>query len=344
MNRFGYRRRSAFTLVELLVVIAIIGILVALLLPAVQAAREAARRMSCQNNLKQLALACHNYHDVYKIFPISRSNNNFTATGRYNSWIAVTLPYFEQKNLHEQINFSWGLADDPETTVNGGSFPDSPNPGSNAWVARQAIPLLLCPSDGDSNGGAMTGRANITVGTWGVTNYKGVCGANWNAAGSLYLVIPPNPQAIGPYGANGNGLDSGNGIFFRGAQIKPLQPCATKLTAVTDGTSNTFMIGEVIPRYCTHTWWYWFNGTTATCAIPLNARAACPQGQTGNKDSDLFNCAGNWPNNYSFMSYHPGGGDFAMADGSVNFVSDTIDLVIYRGLATIMASDAAQLP
>src|SRR5688572_12271394 len=101
------RRRSAFTLVELLVVIAIIGILVALLLPAVQAAREAARRMSCQNNLKQLGLAVHNYHDTFKSMPINYSNNNFSqaAGARYASWIAVTLPFFEARNLADQINF-----------------------------------------------------------------------------------------------------------------------------------------------------------------------------------------------------------------------------------------------
>jgi prepilin-type N-terminal cleavage/methylation domain-containing protein len=165
-------RRRAFTLVELLVVIAIIGILVALLLPAVQAAREAARRMSCQNNLKQLGLAIHNYHDTFKSFPITYSNNNYSngAGARYISWIGVTLPFFEAKNLGDQINFSYGLGDDPEITLNGGTLAN-PNPGSNPWVAMQSVPALLCPSDGNNGNGKMASRANVG-GTWGITNYN----------------------------------------------------------------------------------------------------------------------------------------------------------------------------
>lgn len=336
MTASSRRRRSGFTLVELLVVIAIIGILVSLLLPAVQAAREAARRMQCSNNLKQLGLAIHNYHDTYKSMPIVWSNNNFTATGRYASWIAVTLPFFEQQALYNQINFSYGLQDDPRTTLNGGVFPNTPASPSNAWVAQQALPALLCPSDGSTLGGKMASRANI-AGTWGVNNYKGVAGANW--AWGIYKVVPPSPLANTPFGASSDGLNAGNGIFFRGGTVG--RPCNTKMAQITDGTSNTLMIGEAVPRWCTHSWWYWFNGTTATAAIPLNARAVTVN--TGNKNADLDAAWGDWPNNYSFKSRHPGGAQFGIGDGSVNFVSETIDLTIYRSLATMSGGESVQL-
>jgi prepilin-type processing-associated H-X9-DG protein len=101
------------------------------------------------------------------------------------------------------------------------------------------------------------------------------------------------------------------------------------------------MIGEAVPRWCTHTWWYWFNGTTATTAVPLNNRAFCQN--TGNRVADLNVCWEDWPNNYTFMSQHPGGGQFALADGSVRFVPQTIDLTVYRSLGTMQNGEPAQL-
>jgi prepilin-type N-terminal cleavage/methylation domain-containing protein len=347
MKSSVFGRRRAFTLVELLVVIAIIGILVALLLPAVQAAREAARRMNCQNNLKQLSLACHNYHDTFKSFPINYCNNTYSiaATGRYTSWISVTLPFFEQRSLHDQINFNHGLGDDPETTLNGGTFAN-PNPGSNPWVAKQIVPTLLCPSDGSNGGGIMGTRANV-AGNWGVNNYKGVSGANWGSG--IYAIPVANPLSANPFGGNSNnGLDQANGIFFRGGLAPNApggatnRPCATRMASVTDGTANTLMLGEAIPRWCTHTWWYWFNGVTATCAIPINAPAVAVT-NTGSKNGNLDASWGDWPNNYSFMSRHPGGAQFALADASVQFLSETMDLLVYRQLATMGNGESAQL-
>lgn len=107
----------------------------------------------------------------------------------------------------------------------------------------------------------------------------------------------------------------------------------SRIRDVTDGTSNTFAIGEAIPEWSTHTWWWWYNGSTATCAIPLNAPARCRR--TNNPTRDLRDCRGNWTNNYSFMSKHEGGGQFCMADGRVRFISENINLGTYRNLATI---------
>ena len=331
-------RRSGFTLVELLVVIAIIGILIALLLPAVQAAREAARRSQCINNLKQLALACHNYENRSRTLPLnyaSGSNPYGSPPGadfRSTSWLTQILPFVEQGSLYNMIDFSYDVLLDPRNgNVN------APNVPSNAYVAKQVIPTFLCPSDGENDGGVMGNRANRS-GSWAVNNYKGVAGANW--AWGNFQVQPPDPLANTEWGPTGDGLNAGNGIFFRGQAAG--RPCATRLASITDGLSNTFMIGEAVPRWCTHTWWFHFNAVTATCAIPLNAPAQCRN--TGNRNADLIACAGNWQNNYSFMSRHPGGGNFAMADGSARFVSETIDLTLYRQLATKAGGESVSVP
>jgi hypothetical protein len=198
----------------------------------------------------------------------------------------------------------------------------------------------------------MSNRRNRRFGTatllWGVNNYKGVAGSNWTHSGTNFpTVTPPANAPLGtpnfnstPWGNSGDGLDTGNGIFYRGANAT--RPCSTKMAAVTDGTSNTLMIGEAIPRWCTHTWWWFFNGATATTAIPLNVRAQCAN--TGNKNNDLNTCWDNWQNNYSFMSRHPGGGQFALGDASVRFVSETIDLTLYRSLGTMQGGESAQVP
>src|SRR3954469_1594045 len=146
-----------FTLVELLVVIAIIGVLVALLLPAVQAAREAARRMQCTNNLRQLGLALHNYHDVNLTFPL---NYRPVAGGTY-SWMQAILPYIEQQNLYSQITIGGTVA-----------------LANNTMVANTPIKTFRCPSDGLNQNGMMTG-ASDGGGTKAITNYKANCGAAW---------------------------------------------------------------------------------------------------------------------------------------------------------------------
>jgi prepilin-type N-terminal cleavage/methylation domain-containing protein/prepilin-type processing-associated H-X9-DG protein len=322
---FPRRRRHGFTLIELLVVIAIIAILIGLLVPAVQKVREAAGRASCQNHLKQLGLACHSYHDTFKTLP--RNGNEFGLTNSHGtngtgccgvgaphwSWIARLLPHIEQDNLHRL----------------GGIPINRMNLNANVVsVLRTPLPFLQCPSAIDNpirTNSADLGGTNVAT-----TNYKGVSGANW---GTDFF---PNESSFSTNyrnrGANGsfNGLENGDGIFWR-ADIRLGKK---RLSDIRDGTSNTFMIGEDLPEMMQWNAWSYANGANGTCAIPPNV------GVSINVATHTF---GNWPNGYSFRSRHPGGVQFALADGSVRFVADSVPLATYRAMATIAGGETLNL-
>ena len=324
------RRRRAFTLIELLVVIAIIAILIGLLLPAVQKVREAAARMKCSNNLKQLAIAAHSYHDVFGTLPRNGSANNLldshnrgpqgqgtgccgsNATPRW-SWIARILPYVEQDNLARL-----GSVDMGNTNTTGGRT-----------VLGTELSVLTCPSDTTTPRirtiGADLGGINTAV-----TSYKGVSGGNW---GTDFFGASNDTAFSTPYqwpltGANlarlQNGLEWGDGIFWR-ADVRGGKMA---LTAITDGTSNTLMIGEDVPELIQWNAWAYPNGACGTVAIPPNVGITIG-------DPDLGpNGRGRWPTRYSFRSRHTGGVQFAMADGSVRLIRDSIPLATYRAMGT----------
>jgi prepilin-type N-terminal cleavage/methylation domain-containing protein len=320
--------RRAFTLIELLVVIAIIAVLVGLLVPAVQRVREAASRMSCQNNLKQLALACLTYHDSLGIFPPGRY-------GDYNmpnawggpfedsmswSWLADILPYLEQGNVGSQ-----------------GNIPTAQLKQTSATSA--VIKTFLCPSDQLARLPAQQEISHYLRAPGllvGMTNYKGVQGANY---------------CFGTYtnnGTNGPGIgghpptycecwEDGDGMLFPMVWEKP-----NRIARVTDGTSNTFMIGEDIylptsvgkGLYGRGYAWAHSVETSMTCALPPNlVSPASPMATLTNYA--LTN---------GFKSQQPGGLQFAFVDGSVHFVSNNIPLGTYRALATIRGGEVAQLP
>ncbi|MGE3804998.1 MAG: DUF1559 domain-containing protein, partial [Gemmataceae bacterium] len=222
-------RRGAFTLIELLVVIAIIGILIALLLPAVQKVREAANRARCQNNLKQIALACHAYHDAQQTLPMnSLMSTNFTNDRNW-SWLARILPYVEQDNLYKQGN------------INTNTLSASP-----AFCATK-VRIYFCPSDNGQQLGPRSDEYNVAPLPVELTNYKGVLGGNWGKGDGT-----AGEWNGGSWGTDArwihasldgkfNGLDHSDGIFTR--RNYPNANITRNLTQVTDGTSNTLMVG-----------------------------------------------------------------------------------------------------
>lgn len=190
----------------------------------------------------------------------------------------------------------------------------------NTVAAFTTIVPFLCPSDSSNGNGKLTGRSNLSGDAYGVTNYKAVAGNNWgwsSTNGNFAYTHPTGRNAT-----SNNGLDAGNGWMCR--NNRSTGPIITRMRDLTDGTSNILFVGEAVAGRCSHTSWWWFNHTTATCAVPLNyyqRNIAIP--------------ASDWPVNYSFASQHTGGGHFTMGDGTVKFISENIDLTLYRNLSTI---------
>lgn len=337
----GTASRSAhrgFTLVELLVVIAIIATLIGLLLPAVQTAREAARRSSCSNKLKQLSLGVLTYHDAKKKFPPSVAqwgespSNSATmcdkqagCTGR--GWIVETLPFMEQTALYTALA--------PSAK---GNIYDNRGLALVKPLMKTQIPSLACPTD---DGAARTYPVDI-AGVNGpymhqamsgvevsVTSYKGVLGAT-KVGGSFGSIWPRHDderldgRPSVPVDCHNNGMTSANGgkdvpckgVFWRNTYMQP-----RRLKDLTDGSSKTLLIGEAVYAHDHHAVAFYADGDWAACNLPLNYLPTPPVPQ-------------NWWNVRGFRSRHAGGANFARADGSVRFTNETIDMDAYIALST----------
>lgn len=307
------RRRSGFTLIELLVVIAIIGVLIALLLPAVQAAREAARRSQCTNNLKQLTLAMHNYHDSVGAFPQGQFlHPNVMNTGKYGNnagWIPLILTQMEQQPLYNAINFSimWGTQGYPA----GKPFTGQ----QNSTVRMSIISALGCPSDTSQRADTLNADEIGTDRAAG-TSYVGSLGSNCLSPASTPGYACDNSPALGDDGtANSPG---GNGMLCRFGQN-------FNLANVRDGTSSTLLIGEQIMGASQWNAWVHSNQSVGSTAIPLNFTFI---------DTATKKPSTNWPYTYSFRSNHSGGANFAFADGTVHFIKTSISFPVYQALST----------
>jgi prepilin-type N-terminal cleavage/methylation domain-containing protein len=334
MKRYLGVSRSAFTLVELLVVIAIIGILVALLLPAVQAAREAARRTECTNKLKQLGLGMHNFHDTFKHLPIGEWNDDNVDIG----WGVHLLPYIELQTLYAQFTT---LAQVPK--MGGGQNGYNMDGPPNGWSGRVStfqtqasisLPAYICPSD------VMPLNWNNN---YAKSNYCGNLGQAPNGNSGTH------PQ--GSFGCSpGTGGLSGvteTGVL-RFSNDNNYTTCLN-FSGITDGTSNTIGVGEVTQN----NWAY--SGNTGDGAAPIwaggnpNGRGC---GDIWGAASTFRFCDTAYPINYGskvnqtnlgwavdrsimcFGSQHPGGANFFMMDGTVRFISQTTDTTVYRNLGT----------
>jgi prepilin-type N-terminal cleavage/methylation domain-containing protein/prepilin-type processing-associated H-X9-DG protein len=347
-------KRTAFTLIELLVVLAIIGLLIGLLLPAVQKVREAANRLVCRNNLKQIGLALHNYHDANDSFPpgytIGGSDN--LELGGYCGFVQL-LPFLEQQALFARYDLA-------------GKWYDPPN----ATVVGTELKVFYCPSNrarGVINFGFLVPIAGRPLPNPAATDYLLSKGAN--AAMCEVTQLPP----------------AGRGAFDVNTH--------TRLTDITDGTSTTFAAGEGAggnPRFRMRRYWpdtteatsrlfpgqspyidqSWSAGPAATTALhslglmgggPLGVTAvrggqADPFDEPMNRPLALpgFDCnqgcvnAGTAPDTYDtmagFRSLHPGGCHFLFCDGSVRFVRETIAADTYRALSTIAGGEVAGEP
>jgi prepilin-type N-terminal cleavage/methylation domain-containing protein/prepilin-type processing-associated H-X9-DG protein len=321
MEMLAMRHRNGFTLIELLVVIAIIAILIGLLLPAVQKVREAAARSQCLNNLKQLGLACHNYHSAYEKLPygvLRRQTPEYPhpqnePSGPFSRYALMyqLLPFIEQENLYkrwDQYNFGNNEID-PATGVSHG-------PGA---FVLQTVKTLACPSNPNASN-HISEPSDPADSRWALTSYYGCAGTRG------YPRRGPSVPNLFQYR---------DGIFDQNRQ--------NTLPGISDGTSNTLMLGErhyFDPIFDSVTgdkikdWgWVWFGAqgdAFLACGVPMNfklpANFATLDGAT---QQLLFDDRIN-----AFGSGHTGGANFAMGDGSVRFITQTISPVTFLALGT----------
>jgi prepilin-type N-terminal cleavage/methylation domain-containing protein len=291
--------RRGFTLVELLVVIAIIGTLIAFLIPAVQAAREAARRNQCANNLKQLGLALHNYHDVHNTFPAGNVYLTFW------SFQTMVLPQLEQGNLYNTADFN---------TPN--CFIANSLSLGRMGVPAQRLPVVQCPSD--PNVASILCDCSLVN-----------CGTGGPSAMGFY--------ALGSYFGNaGTKISVDDGVLFSNSNIR--------FADIPDGTSNTLLGGErgAVVSDVPYGWW--------ACGCGLPGTVPAEQFGSGVADNlmstELGLIAGNStdPTHIEhYWSYHPGGAQFVLADGSARFLSYTINYQTFQALATRAGGEVASM-
>jgi prepilin-type N-terminal cleavage/methylation domain-containing protein/prepilin-type processing-associated H-X9-DG protein len=315
-------RDAGFTLIELLVVIAIIAVLISLLLPAVQAAREAARRIQCANNLKQMALALHSYQDQYRSFPVNSVRFQGDPTciscgyGALYTFRALMLNQIEQGPLYNAINFSYVYSPYGQGDV--AAIP------VNSTVAATRVSGFACPSDpmGDAAvSGYGAGRTGVPVPD-----------ANYMASSGTKIV-----QSVtwGSGGGPSTASDNGAMVEFH----------AVKLAEIQDGTSNTLLLGEFgrSPRYVGSANWFaaWDGSVQRLSIAGINRPYTAPL-PFADKISPLDQPPQSGPQGYpGFGSYHPGGANFAFADGSVKFLKESTDLHVLGDLGTRAGGEVA---
>ena len=328
----------------------------ALLLPAVQAAREAARRMSCSNNLKQLGIALHNYHDTYKRFPFNGAQWGRPVSDHRGSYFVKLLPFIEQAPLYDQIDYnnnthvhdqvvSGGL---PlrSVTIPGLRCPSDPHePMINGDTSTANYAMSMGAQRMESDGGTnckMSQVINVSVQPWSTPDPNWP-GENWFGSGNRWR---------GDQGTRGQDI---SGIITRAGNYEATggpssydAPWAARLSDITDGTANVIAFGEVIPWCGDHSrnGWASPNGVWFATTAPINWNTCPGEGGLDRNEGSNPPCnrTNAWNASLGFKSVHAGGAQFTMCDGSVHFLAETIDYDLYQRLGDRRDGNPVSIP
>ena len=313
------KSRSAFTLVELLVVIAIIGVLVALLLPAVQMAREAARRLACTNNLAQLSAAIQNYEMAHAVYPPGTMNPTGPIAnlpvGYHQNWISQLTPYMEERNTWNAIDFDVSVYDP-----------------KNQAPARHAIPLLFCPSSVAMSVQAPPALQPATESDGAEPSLEANAMDSISGSGDVEVAVT---CYAGCYDAREVPINvDNNGVFFLNSRLR--------YEDILDGSSYTIFVGEKLPEPTELGWMSGTRSTLRNAGTGINFYKGVGFGGSGETYVDLLQSSQLSPDmaatkrvllNGSFGSRHPAGANFMLGDGSVRFFTETIDSSLFGNLA-----------
>ncbi|MCA9052897.1 MAG: DUF1559 domain-containing protein [Planctomycetaceae bacterium] len=328
--------RKAFTLIELLVVIAIIAILVALLLPAVQQVREAARKTQCQDHLHNYGVALHSYEGIFKMLPVGGTpiNKDGTGAGCCNGaprigWQVRILPQMEQKPLYDALDMTGGLP------TSGSGLQAAWDTTVSGKVARlHQVDYARCPSDpGDEHP------------SWAQASYSGNMGSQSTPSASTTCEVwQPFAQTL-PNGNAGHGNSADkrqiSGVFSR-------MGAAIDFAAVVDGVSNTIFVGEILPACHDHVNGWWdsngMGNAHASTVVPINNRTTCLPTNPNWVTHPACTAQNNWNFSWGFRSEHAGGAQFLLGDGKVFFMSENVDHTTYQRLGSRWDRQPVKVP